>query len=504
MAIWAHPQVNASESPGCRAAHTCEYIEGTDSLYLFGGWSGKKALNDLWRYHFSTQTWQLVEAEGRVPSPRNNHASTVVDDKIFIHGGHDGFTWLSDLYVFDTQTEKWSIVTTSGHGPSARACHTMTRVGRKIYIFGGFDGANCFNDIDILDLDTYTWIHPNVHGYQPAPRNAHTMSVRGTTLYMFGGHSGAKHLRDLYEFHTETLTWNHLATIQGPFPPGLRGHTATAREKKIYFFGGYDGRGRSNELYILNIDEMCWERAPESNNAPSGRQRHSACLVGSKIYYVGGFDGFKWMDDMYILDIGCIEEQGLRASAQALMVKNLRNLLMDQEKNYSDITFLVQDKPIRAHKAIVAAQSLHFRRMFASGMLESRQDTITIQEWSHAAFSAMLECLYTGYVEHLSMEVAVELLGLADHYAMFELSRLCENYLMHTLDVESVCPVLIAATHYQAMALKASCMAFVQSHFHDVVATKGFEELGEYPNLLLEVTRNSMSTSKRHTSLNEH
>jgi N-acetylneuraminic acid mutarotase len=79
------------------------------------------------------------------------------------------------------------------------------------------------------------------------------MSIIGTSsLYMFGGHSGQKHLRDLYVFHTDKLTWHHVAAVQGPFPPGLRGHTATVKQDKIYFFGGYDGGGRSNELYILN------------------------------------------------------------------------------------------------------------------------------------------------------------------------------------------------------------------------------------------------------------
>ncbi|KDO34208.1 hypothetical protein SPRG_19047 [Saprolegnia parasitica CBS 223.65] len=501
MAIWAHPQGHAEgDTPGSRAAHTCEYVPSRDAFFLFGGWSGKMALNDLWQFHVPTQSWSLLHADGRLPSPRNNHASTVVDDKIFIHGGHDGSTWLSDLHVFDTQRCKWSVVTTSGHGPSARACHTMSRVGRKIYVFGGFDGVNCFNDIDILDLDTYTWIHPTVHGYQPAPRNAHTVSIRGTTLYMFGGHSGAKHLRDLYEFQTETLTWTHLASIQGPFPPGLRGHTATIRDHKIYFFGGYDGRGRSNELFILNLDGMCWERPPEMDAVPTGRQRHSACLVGARIYFVGGFDGFKWMDDMYILDIGSIEEQGLRATAQAHVVANLRHLLLDQDASYSDVTFLVQDKPIRAHKAIVAAQSPFFRCMFASGMRESHADTITIPNWSHAAFYSLLEFFYTGYVEQLSLETAVELLGLADHYSVAELSRLCENHLAHTLDVESVCTVLIAANMYEAMMLKASCMTFIHACFQDVVDTKGFEELGEYPMLLLEVTRSAKARRPLDTS----
>ncbi|KAF0687331.1 Aste57867_20941 [Aphanomyces stellatus] len=499
--MWAHPQVDSGNSAGCRAAHSCDYIEKDEALYLFGGWSGKNALNDMWRYDLTTLQWRLVHGEGTIPRARNNHASAVVDRKIYVHGGHDGNTWLSDFYVFDTESFTWTTVSTSGTGPSARACHTMSKVGGKLYVFGGFDGAHCFNDVDILDLDTLTWIHPIVHGYHPAPRNAHTMSIVGTSLYMFGGHSGAKHLRDLYEFQTDTLTWTHLASVGGLFPPGLRGHTANVKQPKIYFFGGYDGRGRSNELYILNTNEMAWERSPDTLTlqAPSGRQRHSACLVRSKvvasIYVTGGFDGFKWLDDTHVLDICRIEEQAIKLTTQSQLVAQYRDLLLLQDATYSDITFLVQNKPIVAHKAIVAAQSLHFRRMFSSGMLESRQPTITIADWSYTAFFHMLEFLYTGYVNELTVDSAMELLGLADHYALQELSMLCVNYLVHKLESENVCHVLIAANHYQAESLKASCMRYLQTHFHHVVATRGFDELGEYPNLLLEVTRASMAAS---------
>ncbi|ETW05962.1 hypothetical protein, variant 3 [Aphanomyces invadans] len=346
--MWSHPLVETGNTAGCRAAHSCDYIEREEALYLFGGWSGKTALNDVWRFDLTTLEWTLVHAEGKVPRPRNNHASAVVDRKIYIHGGHDGTTWLSDFFVFDTETSTWAEVTTSGVGPSARACHTMSKVGGKLFVFGGFDGVHCFNDVDILDLDTFTWIHPTVHGYHPAPRNAHTMSIVGASLFMFGGHSGAKHLRDLYEFHTETLTWTHLASVDGLFPPGLRGHTANVKQPKIYYFGGYDGRGRSNELYILNTQDMRWERPPESLSAgaPSGRQRHSACLVRSKMYIIGGFDGFKWLEDTHVLDICRIDEQAIKLETQRGMVGHYRELLFQQDATYSDITFLVHDEVV--------------------------------------------------------------------------------------------------------------------------------------------------------------
>jgi hypothetical protein len=38
---------------------------------------------------------------------------------------------------------------------------------------------------------------------------------------------------------------------------------------------------------------------------------------------------------------------------------------------FSDIIFIVENKPVHAHKAILSAQCEHFRAMFLSGMKES-------------------------------------------------------------------------------------------------------------------------------------
>ncbi|RHY96848.1 hypothetical protein DYB35_005870, partial [Aphanomyces astaci] len=268
--MWAHPQVESGNSAGCRAAHSCDYIEKDEALYLFGGWSGKTALNDVWRFDLTTLEWRLVHGDGKLPRPRNNHASAVVDRKIYIHGGHDGSTWLSDFYVFDTETSTWAEVTTSGVGPSARACHTMSKVGGKLFVFGAL--------------------------------TAHTASTTWPIVAC----------RD--HVHVDTLTWTHLASVDGMFPPGLRGHTANVKLPKVYFFGGYDGRGRSNELYILN--------------------------TRTSMYIVGGFDGFKWLDDTHVLDICRIEEHAITMTTQRQLVSQYRELLLHQDATYSDITFL--------------------------------------------------------------------------------------------------------------------------------------------------------------------
>lgn len=52
--------------------------------------------------------------------------------------------------------------------------------------------------------------------------------------------------------------------------------------------GGYDGRGRSNDLFLLNVEELRWTHPPANESTPAGRQRHTAVLVQNKKLFVFG------------------------------------------------------------------------------------------------------------------------------------------------------------------------------------------------------------------------
>lgn len=470
-------------------------------LYVFGGWNGKRALNDLNVLDVSSCVWTEILQNASAPSARNNHTTAVVDQKLVIHGGHDGNKWVTDMHILDTSAGlaglheglTWHKAQTSGTPPSARACHTLTRLARKLYMFGGYDGAKCFNDMDIIDLETMTWMQPALSGTLPQARNAHTMTVINTKLYLFGGHSGNKHLTDLHVFDTQKLQWSQ-PEILGTPPPGLRGHTANLIGHKIFLFGGYDGKGRTNELYILDTAEGTWVRPTwptESLHTPPGRQRHSASLIGSKrIYVFGGFDGNKWLNDLHVLDVGRLEESALNDVAVHTLIQNMRKLLNDPD--FSDITFVVAGQKIYAHKAILVAQCEHFRAMFSGKdrWAESNQPQIEIPQWSHTGFLAMLEWLYTGHTpRELSAAQLTEVLGLADHYTLDGLKHVCENVMVHSVEVDNACTLLRHADQYMAKELKRYCLAFILKNFDQVAYTQSFNELSSNPMLLLEVTR---------------
>ena len=468
--------------PGPRSAHSCDIVDS--KLYLFGGWNGKKALNDLHVLNTDEFDWELVEVTGRLPVCRNNHTSAVAGRKIYIHGGHDGVQWLDDLHVLDTRSLIWSSPPTSGRAPSARACHTMSRISKKLYLFGGYDGHRCFNSVDVLDLESMNWVQLQVEGSLPQARNAHTMTVVGKKLFLFGGHSGNKHLKDLHVFDTELMTWFE-PNVFGPPPKGLRGHTASIVGSKIYLFGGYDGHGRSSDLYILDSETMIWSHSIEAEGLPVGRQRHTACSVNNQyIYFFGGFDGSKWLNDIFILDVAKLEASALVGETINNFIGNLKDLVNNPV--FSDISFTVSGQKLYAHRSLLAVQSEHFYKILSS---YPQQKSIQITNWSFESFRAMLEFLYTGDIPELTQSLAEELVDLAHIYDLKLLKKLCENCLIHSVHVQNVCDVLVIAYKSSAAELKNFCLNFIAKNFQEVNSTDGFENLERVPSLLVEVTR---------------
>ena len=85
---WFTP-IPQNDPPSCRAAHSCDKV--SNNLYIFGGWNGKKALNDLYVLDLDNLVCRSEpETFGQKPACRNNHTTAVYGDKIYFHGGHDG------------------------------------------------------------------------------------------------------------------------------------------------------------------------------------------------------------------------------------------------------------------------------------------------------------------------------------------------------------------------------------------------------------------------------
>ena len=65
------------------------------------------------------------------------------------------------------------------------------------------------------------------------------------------------------------------------------------------------------------------------------------------------------------------------------------------EGEFADVTFVIGESRIRAHRAILAGRSNFFKNMFTVGMRETEESVISVQDISLTTFKKLLEFIYS-------------------------------------------------------------------------------------------------------------
>ncbi|XP_043479842.1 protein roadkill-like [Leptopilina heterotoma] len=178
--------------------------------------------------------------------------------------------------------------------------------------------------------------------------------------------------------------------------------------------------------------------------------------------------------------------------------------LQDNEE-FKDVTFNVEDKKFTAHKIILANRSTVFAAMFKNKMTEELTSVVEIDDTKSAIFQQMLNFIYTDQVENLE-ESAVELLYVAEKYQLEKLKNLSINSLNDKLSLKTVIKTLEVAELYSIELLKHECLYFMSERKYDIIETKEFQEfiLGR-PGLWTEILniKKQVHSEKMFISLNQ-
>ncbi|KAJ1695217.1 hypothetical protein LUZ63_011915 [Rhynchospora breviuscula] len=145
------------EIPSARSGHTVS--RAGQHLLLFGGENSKgKKLNDLHMFDLKSSMWLPLRYKGTGPSPRSNHVAALHEDRnLFIFGGHSKSKTLNDLYSLDFETMVWSRIKTRGIHPSPRAGCCGALCGNKWYISGGSSKKKRHAETIVLDVVRFEW-----------------------------------------------------------------------------------------------------------------------------------------------------------------------------------------------------------------------------------------------------------------------------------------------------------------------------------------------------------
>ena len=171
-------------------------------------------------------------------------------------------------------------------------------------------------------------------------------------------------------------------------------------------------------------------------------------------------------------------------SQYSTYIQNMRDMVDNEQ--FSDVVFLIDGDRIHAHKSILAARCEHFEAMFRSGMRESIENEILIENFSKPAFLLLMEYLYTDSAM-IDIEYSVELYVIADLYQLERLGDMCTTVVKRNLSCENGPAILQIAEDARCDILKDICMEFMVTNFEKISKSDSIQALSH--NLLLEILK---------------
>lgn len=138
----------------------------------------------------------------------------------------------------------------------------------------------------------------------------------------------------------------------------------------------------------------------------------------------------------------------------------------------SDVCFLVEGRPLHAHRIVLVAASDAFRAMFGGAYREAGASPVHIPNIRYRVFESMLRYIYTGHLQP-DRDTALELLQASDQYLLDGLKRVCEAKIAETLSPQTLPDACQLSERHSAPRLAAGCALFALRQHEEVQAHVG-------------------------------
>ncbi|XP_056383644.1 ankyrin repeat and BTB/POZ domain-containing protein 2 isoform X1 [Hyla sarda] len=150
-------------------------------------------------------------------------------------------------------------------------------------------------------------------------------------------------------------------------------------------------------------------------------------------------------------------------------------------KEMSDVMFLVEGKLFYAHKVLLVTASNRFKSLMtnASDQEESCVTTIEITDVKYSVFQMIMQYLYYGGTEtiHVPTQSILELLSAASHFQLEALQRHCEIICSHNIDQDNCVSIYKYAKIYNAPELALYCEGFFLQNMRPLLDQESFKQL---------------------------
>jgi len=129
-----------------------------------------------------------------------------------------------------------------------------------------------------------------------------------------------------------------------------------------------------------------------------------------------------------------------------------------QSGSLVNFTLYCEGLSIPCHKIVLSARSDFFRGLLSTELEEASRDSFVVQDLDVDTLRLMLDYLYLGKIRDTVSELGAEqvqlLMNAADFYVVPGLKRLCEQWLVETLNTTNMVDRLILGDTYNAVNLR--------------------------------------------------
>lgn len=184
--------------------------------------------------------------------------------------------------------------------------------------------------------------------------------------------------------------------------------------------------------------------------------------------------------DLFEKLMACTKEITLgRMKILGKISRKLRNdmKMMKEDKSLVDIKFVVEGKVILVHKIVLFVRSEYFEKLMTSGMKESRQAEVKLQDAPLSAMEKYFEYVYFGHVTELSGDDAVSLLCHCHFFMDERLLCICQSLVIEALEVDNVVDLYLVAKDVSLSKLLNSCKDYLYLHFEELLRHSSLKNL---------------------------
>ncbi|EGF76669.1 hypothetical protein BATDEDRAFT_28250 [Batrachochytrium dendrobatidis JAM81] len=215
------PKIGQRGAPSTRARHASVWDASTKTVWVFGGYTKKGPVTDLWALDVESKRWTRMQDPPNIFGTQNKIGSVgssmvFLGKDLIISGGSHGSpkSATNNFHVFDTVARTWSTPTIIGPSPSPRSLGGIAATSNKTFIL--FSGQGGY---DIPATDSYTGeydasqkslrfnlLQPQPNDAEsssnepiyPAPRDSFGMTADSSgNVIMFGGRANNRLFIDI-------------------------------------------------------------------------------------------------------------------------------------------------------------------------------------------------------------------------------------------------------------------------------------------------------------------